>query len=42
MAGMHENAAIHLPVLFQEVLEYLAPKPGGVYVDGTLGLGGLS
>ena len=42
MAGMHENAAIHLPVLFQEVLEYLAPKPGGVYVDGTLGLGGHS
>lgn len=42
MADMHENAAIHLPVLFQEVLEYLAPKPGGVYVDGTLGLGGHS
>ncbi len=27
----------HIPVLFEEVLEYLAVKPGGLYVDATLG-----
>ena len=32
----------HVPVLFDEVLEYLNVRPGGVYVDATLGLGGHS
>lgn len=32
----------HLPVLATEVLELLAPKPDGIYVDGTLGGGGHS
>lgn len=27
----------HISVLYDEVLTFLAPRPGGVYVDGTLG-----
>ena len=32
----------HVPVLMNEVLEWLHPVPGGVYCDGTLGGGGHS
>ncbi len=32
----------HVPVLLDEVLQYLNVRPGGVYVDATLGLGGHS
>ncbi|RIK78190.1 MAG: 16S rRNA (cytosine(1402)-N(4))-methyltransferase RsmH [Planctomycetota bacterium] len=35
-----QNAAVHVPVLLAEVLQYLQPAPGGVFVDGTLGSGG--
>ena len=31
---------IHVPVLTREVLYWMSPVPGGVYVDATLGLGG--
>src|SRR5574342_986473 len=30
----------HKPVLYQEIIHALQPKPGGRYVDGTLGAGG--
>ena len=32
----------HVPVLYDEVMESLAVKPDGVYVDGTVGGGGHS
>lgn len=34
--------AAHRPVLLDEALELLAPRPGDVVVDGTLGAGGHS
>ncbi len=33
---------IHIPVLFQEILETLNPQSGGRYIDATLGDGGHS
>src|SRR5260370_34118516 len=32
----------HVPVLLDEALKYLNVRPGGVYVDATLGLAGHS
>ena len=36
------NRPQHVPVLLDEALEYLNVRPGGVYVDATLGLAGHS
>jgi 16S rRNA (cytosine1402-N4)-methyltransferase len=35
MAGI-----VHVPVLFQEAMDFLQVRPGGTYVDCTVGLGG--
>jgi 16S rRNA (cytosine1402-N4)-methyltransferase len=34
--------APHRPVLLEETIEFLQPEHGGLYIDGTLGLGGHS
>jgi 16S rRNA (cytosine1402-N4)-methyltransferase len=30
----------HIPVMLEEMLQYLQPQPGGCYIDGTVGGGG--
>jgi 16S rRNA (cytosine1402-N4)-methyltransferase len=37
-----DPASLHQTVLLHEVVEWLQPKPGGRYMDGTLGMGGHS
>ncbi len=37
---MQERSERHVPVLFNEAMEYLAVRPGGTYVDCTLGFAG--
>ena len=34
------NGTVHVPILPEMILEYLAPQPGQIFVDGTLGGGG--
>ena len=36
---MSENT-VHIPVMLPEILHWLAPAPGRIFVDGTLGGGG--
>jgi 16S rRNA (cytosine1402-N4)-methyltransferase len=35
-----ESIGEHVPVLYEEVLVWLQPRPGGRYIDATLGAGG--
>ena len=37
---MTQPKARHVPVLFQEVMDFIRVRPGGTYVDCTLGLAG--
>ncbi len=39
-AEIHEIGPVHRPVLLDEVLEWLAPAEGSIFVDGTVGAGG--
>ncbi|HKU51477.1 MAG TPA: 16S rRNA (cytosine(1402)-N(4))-methyltransferase, partial [Nitrospira sp.] len=41
--GLHrKNDSVHVPVLLEETLFWLRPKPGGVYMDCTVGYAGLA
>ncbi len=40
MSASQSEGDLHKSVLLEECLDYLAPEPGKIYVDGTLGLGG--
>ncbi len=35
-----KSSMIHVPVMLEEVMAYLQPKDNGVFIDGTLGMGG--
>lgn len=37
---MEDNNDVHVPVLPGDVVRLLAPRPGGRYLDGTVGAGG--
>jgi 16S rRNA (cytosine1402-N4)-methyltransferase len=44
MSPAVDNAAVadHIPVLLDEIVAALAPRDGGLYIDGTFGAGGYS
>ncbi len=35
-----DQGPLHIPVLYEAALSWLDPKPGGQYIDATVGLGG--
>jgi len=37
---MSKSSSVHVPVLLEEILEWLEPQPGAILVDGTSGGGG--
>jgi 16S rRNA (cytosine1402-N4)-methyltransferase len=40
--GSRDRQVGHVSVLLKEAIEFLAVKPGGIYIDATVGLGGHS
>ena len=40
MSILQEKSLNHIPVMTSEVLDFLNVKKDGVYIDGTIGLGG--
>ena len=42
LATQPGEAQAHLPVMLRQVIDALAPKDGGIYIDGTFGAGGYS
>lgn len=42
MQELSEAAKIHRSVLLDECIEFLSPRTGKIYMDGTMGLGGHS
>ena len=42
VAPLGGRGAPHRPVLLRETIDFLAPERGGLFIDGTVGLGGHS
>ncbi len=41
-AEISPNLRRHVPVMLAEILKYVAPQPGEIFIDGTFGAGGYS